>query len=117
MVQTLLAKMGTSMVRKKHQVQFDIISGWGGTGVSDTSTETGDYFSTEKLHETVVPIVPSSKCVERMADAEDVDESLIVCTEGAGTGRGPCLVFVAVSWKDNLLFHSGGQWRAPYSSR
>ena len=98
MVQTLLAKMGTSMVRKKHQVQFDIISGWGGTGVSDTSTETGDYFSTEKLQETEVPIVQSSKCVEKMDDAEGVVESLIVCTEGAGAGKGPCKVFLKVSW-------------------
>ena len=116
--------MGTSMVRKKNSsnlAQSDHISGWGETGVNDTSTEELQEnevpTSTEKLQETVVPIVPSSKCVERMADAEDVDESLIVCTEGAGTGRGPCLVFVTVSWKDNLLFHSGGQWRAPYSSR
>ena len=68
-------------------VQSDLISGWGETGTQD--------FSTDKLQETEVPIVPSSKCVERMADAEDVVESLIVCTEGAGTETGPCKVIVA----------------------
>ena len=81
-------------MRKKNSsnlVQSNIISGWGETGVNDTSTE--------KLQETEVPIVPSSKCVEKMADAEGVDESLIVCTEGAGTETGPCAVFFKISWK------------------
>ena len=51
-------------------------SGWGDTGVQDTSTD--------KLQETVVPIVDPSSC------GEDVDEDLIVCAGGLGTG--PCKV-------------------------
>ena len=93
--------MGTSMVRKKNSsnlVQSNIISGWGETGVNDASTGT-QYTSTEKLQETEVPIVQSSKCVEKMAeaDAEDVDESLIVCAGGAG--KGLCKVFLTIFWK------------------
>ena len=59
------------------------ISGWGDTGVQETSTD--------KLQETVVPIVQSSNCTERMNQAEDVNEDLIVCAGGAGSG-GPCKV-------------------------
>ena len=60
-----------------------LISGWGdigGVGVT----------STDKLQETVVPIVQSSSCTERMNLAEGVDEDLIVCAGGAGAG--PCKV-------------------------
>ena len=94
MVPTLLARAGTSTVKNKNgpnYVQSDHISGWGETGVNDASTE--------KLQETEVLIVQSSKCVEKIADAEGVDESLIVCTEGAGTRTGPCPVFLKISWK------------------
>ena len=52
------------------------ISGWGDTGVQETSTD--------KLQETVVPIVESSNC------GEGVDEDLIVCAGGVGVG--PCKV-------------------------
>ena len=52
------------------------ISGWGDTGVQETSTD--------KLQETVVPIVESSKC------GEGVDKDLIVCAGGVGVG--PCKV-------------------------
>ena len=90
-------------------VHSDDISGWGETGVNDASTE--------KLQETEVLIVQSSKCVEKMDDAEGVVESLIVCTEGAGSGTGPCKVFLKVSWKKVQLFHSGGQWRTPHGGR
>ena len=94
MVPTLLARAGTSTVKNKNgpnYVQSDHISGWGETGVNDTSTE--------KLQETEVPIVRSSKCVKKMAeaDAEDADESLIVCAGGAG--KGPCKVFLTIFWK------------------
>ena len=101
MVPTLLTRSGTSTVKNKNgpnYVQSDHISGWGETGVNDASTGTQET-STEKLQETEVPIVPSSKCVQKMADAEGVDESLIVCTEGAGTRTGPCPVFLKISWK------------------
>ena len=46
--------------------------------------------STEKLHETVVPIVESSNCLERMDEMEGVDENLIVCA--GGDAAGPCKV-------------------------
>ena len=101
MVPTLLARAGTSTVKNKNgpnYVQSDHISGWGETGVNDASTGTQET-STEKLQETEVPIVRSSKCVEKMAedDAKDVDESLIVCAGGAG--KGPCKVFLTIFWK------------------
>ena len=57
------------------------IPGWGDTGLQ----ETGLYeASTDKLQETEVPIVETSNC------GEDVDEDLIVCAGGLGTG--PCQV-------------------------
>ena len=59
------------------------ISGWGDTGVQETSTD--------KLQETAVPIVQSSICTERMDQAEGVNEDLIVCAGGAESG-GPCKV-------------------------
>ena len=59
------------------------ISGWGDTGVEDTSTD--------KLQETVVSIVQSSSCMERMNQTEGVNEDLILCTGGAQSG-GPCEV-------------------------
>ena len=61
------------------------ISGWGATGVQETSTD--------KLQETEVPIVRSSNCIERMnlVQAEGVNEDLIVCAGGA-EGGGPCEV-------------------------
>ena len=59
------------------------ISGWGDTGVQETSTD--------KLQETVVPIVESSNCTERMNQTEGVNEDLIVCAGGAESG-GPCKV-------------------------
>ena len=57
--------------------------GWGGTGVQDSSTD--------KLQETVVPIVQSSNCMERMNQTEGVNEDLIVCAGGTASG-GPCKV-------------------------
>ena len=50
------------------------IPGWGDTGIH----------SSDKLQETEVPIVETSKC------GEDVGEDLIVCAGGLGTG--PCQV-------------------------
>ena len=52
------------------------IPGWGDTGLQETSTD--------KLQETEVPIVETSNC------GEDVDEDLIVCAGGLGSG--PCQV-------------------------
>ena len=59
------------------------ISGWGNTGYQE--------FSTDKLQETVITIVPSSACKERMSQPELVDEDLIVCAGGDNEG-GPCKV-------------------------
>ena len=69
---------------KKHSTQFFFlfVSGWGDTGVQDTSTD--------KLQETVVPIVDPSSC------GEDVDEDLIVCAGGLGVGKGPCKVSLQI---------------------
>ena len=52
------------------------IPGWGDTGLQETSTD--------KLQETVVPIVETGKC------GEDVDGDLIICAGGLDTG--PCKV-------------------------
>ena len=59
------------------------ISGWGKTG--------GDEFSTNKLQETLVTIVPSGTCKARMDHPELVNEKLIVCAGGEAEG-GPCKV-------------------------
>ena len=61
---------------------FLSISGWGDTGAGETSTD--------KLQETVVPIVSTSNCFERMNQTENVDENLLVCA--GGEGAGPCKV-------------------------
>ena len=58
------------------------ISGWGDTGAQETSTD--------KLQETVLPIVETSICIEKMNETEGVDENLIVC--GGGAAKGPCQV-------------------------
>ena len=70
---------------QRHQpmiTRFYLLSGWGDTGVQETSTD--------KLQETVVPIVQTSNCAEIMNQAEGVDENLIVC--GGGAAEGPCKV-------------------------
>ena len=77
-VQALLVRKGTSMVGSTSR--YNKVSGWGDTGVQETSTDT--------LQETVVPIVQTSNCMERMNQAEGVDENLIVCAGGAS--KGPC---------------------------
>ena len=59
------------------------VSGWGDTGGSQAT-------STDKLQESVVTIVESSICVERMNQAEDVDGNLILCSASEETG--PCKV-------------------------
>ena len=59
-----------------------IILGWGDTGHQETSTD--------KLQATLVPIIRSSNCAERMNLADPLDENLIVCA--GGTGSGPCKV-------------------------
>ena len=56
--------------------------GWGDTGIQETSTD--------KLRETLIPIVPSTKCLEKMAQTESIDENLIVCA--GGIAKGPCKV-------------------------
>ena len=66
---------------------FLSISGWGDRGVQETSTD--------KLQETVVPIVQNSNCIERMNQSEGVNKDLIVCAGGAS--EGPCKVFITVS--------------------
>ena len=59
------------------------ISGWGDTGGAQEA-------STDRLQETVVPIVQSSICVERLNQTGGVNEDLIVCAGGKKTG--PCKV-------------------------
>ena len=68
--------------KKRHRMKtitlFFLLSipGWGDAGLEDTSTD--------KLQETEVPIVETSKC------GEGVDGDLIICAGGNGTG--PCKV-------------------------
>ena len=58
-------------------------AGWGDKGgIQETSTD--------KLQETEVPIIQSSICLEEMDRTEGLDEDLILCAGGAGTG--PCKV-------------------------
>ena len=62
-------------------ISLGCISGWGNTG---------EETSTDKLQKTVVPIVETSNCVERMDQTEDLSTDLILC---AGGGKeGPCKV-------------------------
>ena len=82
-MKTLLARKGTSMVSSVTITLYFLLSipGWGDTGLQ----ETGLYeTSTDKLQETEVPIVETSKC------GEGVDGDLIICAGGNGTG--PCKV-------------------------
>ena len=84
------------------------ISGWGDTGVQETSTD--------KLQETVVPIVQSSNCTERMNQTEGVNEDLIVCAGGAGAG--PCKVGCPSQCHQLvIMFIPGRQWRTTNNSR
>ena len=78
-------------------------SGWGATGVTDTSTD--------KLQETLVPIVPSSTCLERMNLTEAVSEDLIICAGGAGAG--PCKVWAKFFFFRSLLFLIQGDSGGP----
>ena len=85
------------------------IPGWGDTGVRETSTD--------KLQETVIPIVQSSICTERMNQTESVSEDLIVCAGGAESG-GPCKVNkkTKVSIVLNHL-NLGRQWWATHNNK
>ena len=82
LVKGSLTRMGMSMVSSSLIWQLYPVPGWGDTGVQDTSTD--------KLQETVVPIVDPSSC------GEDVDEDLIVCAGGLGVGKGPCKVSLQI---------------------
>ena len=83
------------------------ISGWGDTGVQETSTD--------KLQETVVPIVQSSNCTEKMDQAEGVTEDQIICAGGAGAG--PCKVsHQRQCHQFGIMFIPGRQWRTTYNS-
>ena len=82
LVKGSLTRMGMSMVSSSLIWQCYPVPGWGDTGVQDTSTD--------KLQETVVPIVDPSSC------GEDVDEDLIVCAGGLGVGKGPCKVSLQI---------------------
>ena len=84
------------------------ISGWGNTGYQE--------FSTDKLQETVITIVPSSACKERMSQPELVDEDLIVCA--GGSGAGPCKVICPRQCHQiGIMFIPGRQWRTTNNSR
>ena len=91
--------MGTYMVRNVRPCTNVFLPanslGWGDTGIQETSTD--------KLQETLVPIIQTSKCLEKMNQTEGphVDESRIVCTGDAGSG-GPC----QVTHKPNFFFSS-----------
>ena len=90
LVKALSTRMGTSMVssvspRKRFTLFYFFlsISGWGDTGFQETSTD--------KLQQTIIPIVQSSNCIERMNQSEGFNEDLIVCAGGVESG-GPCKV-------------------------
>ena len=75
---------------------FTETSGWGNTG-KETSID--------KLQETVVPIVQTSLCVERMNHtAGDEPSNLILCAGGGS--EGPCkVIFNKISLNINLNVH------------
>ena len=73
---TVYGKYLVSPYENDYSIFLPSIPGWGDTGVQDTSTD--------KLQETVVPIVESSNC------GEDGDGDLIICAGGNDTG--PCKV-------------------------
>ena len=84
------------------------IKGWGDTGVQETSTD--------KLQGTVVPIVQSSTCTERMNQTEGVNEDLIVCAGGMGVG--PCKVsHQRQSQLIDFILYLGRQWRATHNNK
>ena len=89
-------------------VQPVSISGWGDTGAQETSTD--------KLQETVVPIVQSSNCVERMNQTEGVKEDLIVCAGSAGSG-GPCKVNHSQIPTKTINLNPGRQWWATHNNK
>ena len=62
-----------------------LFEGWGDTGTTD--------YSTEILKKTEIPILTSSTCIEQMNTTEAVNETLLVCAGGLGTG--PCKVNVS----------------------
>ena len=85
------------------------ISGWGATGGAQKA-------STDRLQETVVPIVQSSICVERMNQTGDVNEDLIVCA--GGKGAGPCKVnYQRQCHPGAIVFYPGWQWRATNNTK
>ena len=84
------------------------IKGWGDTGVQETSTD--------KLQETVVPIVQSGNCTERMNQTEGVNEDQILCAGGSGTG--PCKVSCLTQCHQlGIMFIPGRQWWTTNNSR
>ena len=111
MRQSLLARKGTSMVSSTicNDTVSPFLLGWGDTGVQETSTD--------KLQETVVPIVQTSNCTARMNQTDGVDENLIVCTGGAA--QGPCKVQYQNKMSYYLIYHDsslGRQWWATHNS-
>ena len=84
LVKAFLVRMGMCMVSTEHDSKGALPSyfslGWGDTGVQETSTD--------KLHETVVPIVETRNCMMKMNQTEG--ENLIVCARS--TEGGPCQV-------------------------
>ena len=92
-------------------IQFhpSFILGWGDTGVQETSTD--------KLQETVIPIVQSSNCAVRMKQDEGVNKDLIVCAGGAESG-GPCKVNRKAKVFTDLNDHDlGRQWWATHNNK
>ena len=78
------------------------VSGWGDTGVQETSTD--------KLQESVVPIVESSNC------GDGLDEDVIVCAGGVGVG--PCKVSrQRQSHLIDIILNLGRQWRATHNNK
>ena len=67
------------------------VSGWGDTGVQETSTE--------KLQESEVQIVPSDICTQKMKST-DIDDNLVVCA--GGNKKGPCKVFTTTMFTMKL---------------
>ena len=110
MVQALLTKMAISTVSQLWTISafLHLFSGWGDTGVGETSTD--------ELQETALPIVQSSNCIQRMNETESVNGDLIVCAGGAD--EGPCKVrWPLNSSQDLCVLNLGRQWRAADSSQ
>ena len=82
---------------------FSCVLGWGSSGIDGTATD--------KLQETIVPIVESSKCIEIEEHTEGIVEDNLICA--GGNGSGPCKVRCLRHYFASIFFFSQGDSGGP----